>query len=115
MAAKMCVGKPAKILSVRGMLALCEAADGAAEISIALTPTVKPGDHVLVHLGSAMRVLGAEEAKQISDALQAVLKASDGQAFDHLLADLIDREPELPSHLRQSASKEEKDHGASDY
>ncbi len=40
------------------------------------------------------------KARQITDALRAVLAASEGAAFDHLIADLIDREPPLPEHLK---------------
>jgi hydrogenase expression/formation protein HypC len=44
--------------------------------------------------------LDALEARQIADALLAVTAAASGQPFEHLLADLIEREPELPAHLR---------------
>jgi len=53
-----------------------------------------------VHIDTAVRVLDAEEADQIDRALQGLAAAMNGQAFDHLFQDLIDREPELPAHLR---------------
>jgi hydrogenase expression/formation protein HypC len=62
------------------------------------TPAV--GDWVLVHIDTAIRAIDAEEARQIVDALAAVQAASHGDPFEHLLADLINREPELPEHLR---------------
>lgn len=68
-------------------------------VTLALTGPVPIGGHVLVHLGSAIRILDEEEARQIADALAAVAAAAAGQPFDHLLADLIDREPQLPPGL----------------
>lgn len=58
------------------------------------------GDWLLVHVNVAIRPLDALEARQIGDALQAVTAAASGQPFEHLIADLIDREPQLPDHLR---------------
>jgi hydrogenase expression/formation protein HypC len=58
------------------------------------------GAQVLVHIDSAVRVLDAAEAGQIDDALDGVAAALAGQSFEHLFADLIDREPELPAFLR---------------
>lgn len=58
------------------------------------------GDWLLVHVDVAIRTLDPEEARQIADALRAVEAAARGESFEHLLADLIDREPQLPEHLR---------------
>jgi hydrogenase expression/formation protein HypC len=58
------------------------------------------GDWLLVHVNVAIRALSAEEARAIGDALLAVSAAASGQPFEHLLGDLLDREPELPAHLR---------------
>ncbi len=58
------------------------------------------GEWLLVHVNVAIRSMSAVEAKQVGDALQAVTAAASGQPFEHLLGDLIDREPELPAHLR---------------
>jgi len=58
------------------------------------------GDWLLVHIDVAVRRLGATEAQQIADALRAVAAAAAGEPFEHLLADLIEREPELPAHLQ---------------
>jgi hydrogenase expression/formation protein HypC len=62
-----------------------------------------PGDWLLVHVGIAIRGLEPEEAGQIADALRAVDAAARGEPFEHLIADLIDREPQLPPHLRGGA------------
>ena len=59
-------------------------------------------DWLLVHVDVAIRSLDPVAARQIGDALQAVTAAAAGQPFEHLLADLIDREPQLPPHLRET-------------
>jgi hydrogenase expression/formation protein HypC len=59
-----------------------------------------PGDYVLSHGDRAVRLLDAAEAEAIGSALKAVLYAAEGRNFEHLIADLIDREPPLPPHLR---------------
>lgn len=65
-----------------------------------------PGDWLLVHVDMAIRPLSALEASRIGDALQAVTAAAAGAPFEHLLADLIDREPQLPPHLRAAQPAE---------
>jgi hydrogenase expression/formation protein HypC len=61
------------------------------------------GTVVLVHIDSAVRVLDEAEAKLIDDALEGLEAAMDGRDFDHLFADLVDREPQLPEFLREKA------------
>ncbi len=63
------------------------------------------GDWLLVHVDVAVRALDPVEARQIGDALEAVAAAASGQPFEHLLADLIDREPQLPPHLREASGE----------
>ena len=48
-------------------------------------------------------------ADRLGDALRAVSAAAAGQPFEHLLADLIEREPELPEHLRTATVEPEND------
>ncbi len=98
----MCVGIPMTVVQVDDLKATCvPLLEGSAPsmVTLALTGPVPVGGHVLVHLESAIRVLDAEEAGQIANALAAVTAAASGQPFDHLLADLIDREPQLPPGL----------------
>ena len=47
----------------------------------------------------AVRALDSLEAQQIGDALRAVAAAAAGEPFEHLIADLVERQPELPAHL----------------
>jgi len=55
---------------------------------------------VLGHIDTAIRVLDAGEARLIDDALKGLEAAMRGENFDSLFADLIEREPKLPDHLR---------------
>ena len=96
----MCLGVPMQVTDVDGLSARCAGPKGEEAVSLALVGPVAPGAHLLVHLGSAIRVVEADEARQIADALRALDAAMAGQPFDHLIADLIDREPQLPAHLR---------------
>jgi hydrogenase expression/formation protein HypC len=110
----MCIGAPLEVIEVDGLVALCRGAAGMEHIDLALIGPVHPGGHVLSHLGVAVRWLDAEEARAIADAVQAVTLATAGEPFEHLLADLIDRTPQLPAHLRNPAeSEEQKENAAS--
>ena len=108
----MCLGIPLQVQSVSSWgIALCGAADASddqrsVETSLLEQPP-QPGDWLLVHVNVAIRALDAGEADRISDALLAVTRAAAGETFEHLLADLIDREPQLPAHLRQELEKME--------
>ena len=100
----MCVGVPLQVIAADDHAARCIGPNGEEVISLALIGAVSPGDHVLAHLGSAIRVVDADEAKQIRDALGALEAAMAGQPFDHLIADLIEREPQLPPHLQSQTN-----------
>jgi hydrogenase expression/formation protein HypC len=97
----MCIGIPMLVLSAREGEAICERRGERKTLNTLLLGDVVPGDFVLAFQGSAVRVLSAEEAAQTDaalDALQAALAGADD--VSHLFADLVDREPELPAHLR---------------
>jgi hydrogenase assembly chaperone HypC/HupF len=108
----MCIGVPMKIARSDGLVAEAESAgaDGAVErasLDMLLVGPQPPGTWVLAFCGAARRVLDEDEARQILDALAALgiaLDAGGGlppeQAIDALFADLVDREPQLPEHLR---------------
>ncbi len=44
--------------------------------------------------------MGETQALRVRDALIAMQAALAGEPVDHLFADLIGREPQLPEHLR---------------
>jgi hydrogenase expression/formation protein HypC len=90
--------------------ALCTLRDNAGEPCIVeaslLDHPPRAGDWLLVHVDVAVRALDDDEAQQIGDALQAVAAAAAGEPFEHLIADLVDREPELPEHLKDQVAGE---------
>lgn len=93
-----------RIVAGDDVSAVCERRGDQRRVSLMLIGAQPPDTWVLVHLDSAVRVLGADEARLIDDALDGVAAALEGRDFDHLFADLIEREPELPPHLAASAA-----------
>ena len=107
----MCLGIPLQVQSLMPSgAALCAAAGADLVVQTVETSLLdhppRPGDWLLVHVDVAVRALAPAEARQIGDALQAVAAAAAGEPFEHLLADLVDREPELPPHLRAQGEGE---------
>ena len=97
----MCIGLPMQVVSHEGGYALCEGMGEQRQVDTLLVGEQPVGSWLLVFLNSAREVLSEERAKQISDALQAVNMAMQGETgVSHLFADLADREPQLPPHLR---------------
>ncbi len=106
----MCLGIPMQVASLAASDAALCAEPGTPgrcrPVDVALLEqSPAPGDWLLVHVGIAIRTLEAGEAQQIADALRAVTAAAEGQPFEHLIADLIDREPTLPPHLQSEADR----------
>lgn len=105
----MCLGVPLQVVAVDGAgHALCRDGgnNGTRPVdTLLLDAPPEPGDWLLVHVRIALRVLDPVEAAQIRDALTAVTAAAAGEDFEHLIADLVDREPELPPHLRNTEPK----------
>lgn len=95
----MCIGEPMEILEVRGENGWCAGRNGALEVDLRLVPDAVAGDHVLVFLGAARRLVPADEAAEMRDALAALEAVAAGRPLDGFFADLADREPKLPPHL----------------
>ncbi|MEL7043618.1 MAG: HypC/HybG/HupF family hydrogenase formation chaperone [Pseudomonadota bacterium] len=68
-----------------------------------LDRTPEPGSWLLTHIDIAIRSLDEDEANQIADALEALQRAARGEDFEHLISDLVDREPQLPPHLQEQS------------
>lgn len=49
------------------------------EVSLAMTPEARPGDHVLVHAGLAISVIDEEEAAQILSDLEQIDALNEGR------------------------------------
>jgi hydrogenase expression/formation protein HypC len=98
----MCLGIPMQVVSVAGTTALCRGRDGETRIDILLVAPVAVGDWLLTFLGAARGRLEADEAGRIEQALGALEAVERGQPFDvaAFFPDLLDREPQLPEHLR---------------
>lgn len=96
----MCLGLPMTIVETDGISALCRHGDETRQVSVLLLSNPPVGAKVLVYLDSAVRLLDDEEARLIGEALQGLEAAMKGENCDRFFADLIDREPELPEHLR---------------
>ena len=97
----MCVGLPMRVVEDGDGTALCERHGERRRIDTLLVGALDPGDWLLAFQGSAVRVLSADEAAATDAALaalEAVLAGAD-DVSQHF-ADLVDREPELPAHLR---------------
>lgn len=97
----MCVGIPMQVIAVDGLTARCAGRRGEASVDISLASDAQPGDWVMVFLGAAREVLSENAARVTLDALAALERVMRGETnVDHLFADLVDREPQLPDHLR---------------
>lgn len=107
----MCIGIPMQVIESGEGYALCRARDRneTERVDTLLVGDLAPGSWVLIFLGAAREVLDETTAFQISDALTALDMAMQGDhSIDHLFADLVDREPQLPDFLKaQVAGKEQ--------
>ena len=106
----MCIGIPMQVIEAGEGTALCSARNSSdvRRVDTLLVGDLSQGSWVLVFLGAAREVLDEKSAHQISDALTALDMAMHGNgAIDHLFADLVDREPQLPEFLRQQLPAKE--------
>jgi hydrogenase expression/formation protein HypC len=73
----MCLAIPVQVKSVDGLSAEVEFGEVSRQISIWLTPDVKPGDYVLLHTGYAINVIDEAEAKETLSLLEEVADGVD--------------------------------------
>lgn len=103
----MCVGLPYRIEEAGFGFARATGRNGDATIDTRLVGAVEPGEWVLTFLGAAREKISEAEARQIENALEAVGRAMAGETdLDHLFADLVGRQPQLPDHLHGHATPE---------
>ena len=95
----MCIGFPMTVVDGNDIWATCERRGETHQIGMMLVGEQPAGTKVLVHMQQAMRVLDDDEAQLIDNALDGLAAALEGREFEHLFADLVEREPELPEHL----------------
>lgn len=96
----MCLGVPMTVIESDELSALCARGDDRRRVSMLLIGAQPVGAKVLVHIDSAVRVLDDVEAALIDQALNGLEAALRGEDFESAFADLINREPQLPEHLR---------------
>ncbi len=72
----MCLAVPTRIVSVKGDMAVGEVGGVERDISIVLTPDVKPGDYVIVHAGFAIQTIDQSEARENLDILRQLAAAA---------------------------------------
>jgi hydrogenase expression/formation protein HypC len=90
-----------QIIESHGESALCVYRGQQSLIDMMLVDEQPVGTWLLVFLDAAREVLTEQKALQIADALEAMRLAMQGDnQIDHLFADLVGREPELPKFLR---------------
>lgn len=98
----MCIGIPMQVQETEQGRAFCSGRGSADWVDTRLVENVLPGVWLLVFAGAAREVISAQRAAQVADALEALHASATGDlaAIDRLFADLVDREPQLPEHLR---------------
>ena len=97
----MCIGVPMRVLERGTGRARCEGRGVEESLDLMLVGDQPVGTWVLAFRGTAMRVMSSAEARETTaalDALDAVLAGDDD--VDMHFADLVDREPMLPEHLK---------------
>lgn len=98
----MCLGIPMQVIEAdNGTSALCDDRGTPTQIDLALVGEVARGDWLLVFTGAAREVLDAARAREILDAIAALEAALDGRYDPAAFFADLDREPQLPEHLRK--------------
>jgi hydrogenase expression/formation protein HypC len=97
----MCLGIPMEVVEANGNVAVCRGRHGVVKIDATLVAPVDVGEWLLTWLGSARAKLDAAEAGRIDQALDALEAVERGEVdLAKYFPDLVDREPQLPEHLR---------------
>ena len=101
----MCIGRPMQVIENAAGYALCAVDGEQRRIDTMLVGEQPVGTWLLTFLDTAREVLTPERAARIREALRAVDLAmrgtmQDKAELDHLFADLVGREPQLPGFLR---------------
>lgn len=91
-----------RIIALEPGGALCAGRGQQQRVDFALIGEEAVGAWVLVHRGVALRRMSPEDAAQTLAALDALDAVLSGEGdVDKYFADLTDREPTLPPHLRK--------------
>lgn len=69
----MCVGLPAKIVTMKDGMAVVDASGAKREISTELIENLEPGDYVMVHAGIAIAKIQEEEDEETEEIMEELL------------------------------------------
>ncbi len=109
----MCLGIPMQVLRTEGLRAWCEYKGETRAVDLSLVGPVEPGTWLMTFLDAAREVIDEATARKSLAALEAVEAVMSGlpAEVEHLFADLVEREPQLPPHL-QALVNEKREEGA---
>lgn len=97
----MCIGIPMQVVEQHNESARCIYRGQESLVDMMLVGPQPAGTWLLVFLDTAREVLSEQKALQIINALEAMRLAMQGDnQIDHLFADLVGREPQLPEFLK---------------
>ncbi len=69
----MCVGLPARVLTMKDGMAVVDASGAKREISAQLLEELEPGDYVMVHAGMAIAKIASDDEEETEDLLEELL------------------------------------------
>ncbi|HUK13088.1 MAG TPA: HypC/HybG/HupF family hydrogenase formation chaperone [Thermoanaerobaculaceae bacterium] len=73
----MCLAVPMRLVERRGEDGIAELDGVRREVSLALEPDARPGDHVLIHAGYAIGVVDEAEAAATLELLREMVREGD--------------------------------------
>jgi hydrogenase expression/formation protein HypC len=90
-----------RVIECHGYVAHCHGRGGPRQIDLALVGEQPPGTWLLCFIDAAREVIDAESAARIDAALDGLEAVMGGETdIAAHFADLFERTPELPPHLR---------------
>ena len=66
----MCVGLAAKVVKVKGNIALVNASGARRQVSAELIENLDPGDYVMVHAGTAIAKISSDDIEETTELLE---------------------------------------------
>lgn len=66
----MCVGLAAKVVKVKGNIALVDASGARRQVSTELIENLDPGDYVMVHAGTAIAKISSDDIEETTELLE---------------------------------------------
>lgn len=66
----MCVGLAARVVKVKGNMALVDASGARRQVSAELIENLDPGDYVMVHAGTAIAKISSDDIEETTELLE---------------------------------------------